>query len=151
MGRTQIHLMGKALGWQPARSDRRTYTGTILALSQSAESVQDLLHQYLAVAKDMNPRREVSIRAWLLRNELVMDFLKRVDRQRLEFAKALCRRITDDEQQAGFFGEVAHLCIIGAQQTTQPLGSAAFSALLLGLFELMRQLTEPSVCSERST
>lgn len=118
----------------------REYTGQILALARDGDSAEERLVRYLAVAATMNPQREVAIRAWALRDPLVAEYQQRVDSQRLEFARALCRLVATDHLDADFFGQMAHLCFIGTQQTTLPMNPSGFMTFFHNLFDAMRRL-----------
>lgn len=118
----------------------RAYTGSILALVQPGDTAETLLKRYLDVATSMHPQREVAIRAWAMREPLVAEYLQRVDAQRLAFATTLCGLDGGAPDDAAFWGRVAHLCFIGAQQTTARPDPEAFRAFFLKLFAMSQRL-----------
>lgn len=118
----------------------RTYTGSILTLIQPDDTAETLLMRYLDVAASMHPQREVAIRAWAMREPLVAEYLQRVDALRLAFATSLCSLDGGAPGDAAFWGRIAHLCFIGAQQTTARPDPEAFRAFFLKLFAMSQQL-----------
>ncbi|NMV40889.1 TetR/AcrR family transcriptional regulator [Ralstonia insidiosa] len=125
----------------------RTYTGSILSLIQPGDTAETLLMRYLDVAASMHPQREVAIRAWAMREPLVADTMQRVDALRLAFATSLCSLEGGAPDDAAFWGRIAHLCFIGAQQTTARPDPEAFRAFFLKLFAMSQRLAalaEPS-------
>lgn len=118
----------------------RTYTGNILSLIQPGDTAETLLMRYLDVAATMHPQREVAIRAWAMREPLVTETLQRVDALRQAFATSLCSLEGGAPGDAAFWGRIAHLCFIGAQQTTARPDPEAFRTFFLKLFSMSQRL-----------
>ncbi|WP_123728164.1 TetR/AcrR family transcriptional regulator [Pseudomonas protegens] len=114
------------------------YTGRMLAYAVEGRSAGETLKRYLNIASEKQPGREVSIRAWSRHDPLVAEFQQRVDATRLAFAVRTCRQLVHLPGEAEIIGQVAHLCLIGGQQTGLRRDAARFNSFLqraFGLFE----------------
>jgi AcrR family transcriptional regulator len=119
------------------------YTERMLAYAAQGRNAGETLKRYLNIAAEKQPGREVSIRAWSLHDPLVGEFQQRVDAIRLEFAIRTCRRLVHMPGAADVIGQVAHLCLIGGQQTGLRRDAARFNGLLHRAFSLFQGALPP--------
>nr|WKF59632.1 HTH-type transcriptional regulator BetI [Paraburkholderia busanensis] len=105
------------------------YTERMLAYAGQGSSLEDVLTRYLEVASAKQPSREVAIRAWADRDPLVAQYQRRVDSTRLDFAISACRARVDPSVDADLLGHLAHLCLIGGQQSGDRKRGGAFAHL----------------------
>lgn len=119
------------------------YTGRMLAYAVEGRSAGETLKRYLSIAAEKQSGREVSIRAWSLHDPLVAEFQQRVDARRLAFAIGTCRRLVHAPGEAEVIGQVAHLCLIGGQQTGLRRDAARFNSFLKRAFSLFEGALPP--------
>ncbi|KVC67780.1 TetR/AcrR family transcriptional regulator [Burkholderia stagnalis] len=106
------------------------YTARMLAHAAQGHSLEDVLARYLAIAAEKQPGREIAIRAWARRDPLAAEYQDRVDRTRLAFAIDTCRARLADPGHAELVGRVAHLCLIGGQQSGDRHQATSFSQFI---------------------
>nr|WP_238350225.1 TetR/AcrR family transcriptional regulator [Pseudomonas sp. SWRI154] len=119
------------------------YTERMLTYAGQGRSAAQTLQRYLRIAAEKQPGREVSIRAWSLRDPLVAEFQQRVDARRLAFAIQACRHIAPAPGQAELLGQMAHLCLIGGQESGMRRDAARFSGFLNRAFSLVEGVIAP--------
>ncbi|MBC3269031.1 TetR/AcrR family transcriptional regulator [Pseudomonas sp. SWRI81] len=112
------------------------YTQRMLTYAAHGRSAGETLKRYLSIAAEKQPGREISIRAWSLHDPLVSEFQQRVDARRLDFAIQTCRRFVHLPGEAELVGQMAHLCLIGGQQTGLRRDAARFNGFLSRAFSL---------------
>ncbi|WP_124603565.1 hypothetical protein [Burkholderia sp. Bp8963] len=110
-----------------------------------------VLHQPgIEIAAEKQPEREVAIRAWARRDPLVAEFQRRVDDTRLSFAMSVCRARIDDPATAALVGRLAHLCLIGGQQSGDRHQPAGFAHLVRDALMLLHAGAADSTSVRRS-
>lgn len=114
------------------------YTAQMLAYAAQGRSASETLMRYLSIAAEKQPSREVAIRAWALIDPLVAEFQRRVDATRLDFAVRTCSRWVRTPGHAEIVGQVAHLCLIGGQQTGLRRDAGHFNGLMQHAFTLLK-------------
>lgn len=114
------------------------YTDRMLAYAAQGVSLEEVLSRYLAIAAEKRPSREIAIRAWADRDPLVAQYQRRVDSTRLAFAISSCRSRVDASVDAELLGRLAHLCLIGGQQSGDRHRAGAFAHLAEGALALLR-------------
>ncbi|MCI0994783.1 TetR/AcrR family transcriptional regulator [Pseudomonas corrugata] len=119
------------------------YTERMLAYAAQGRSAGETLKRYLSIAAEKQPGREVSIRAWSLRDPLVGEFQQRVDTRRLDFAIRTCRRLVHRPGEAEVMGQMAHLCLIGGQQAGLRRDAARFNGFMHRAFSLLEGALAP--------
>lgn len=82
------------------------------------------------------PDLEIAFRAWALQDEEVREVQARMDRQRNDHIRALCRQLLADDAQALTMSRLAQALMIGGPQFQPPLSLAARRALLDELLRL---------------
>lgn len=103
------------------------YADRMLAHAAAGRSLEDVLERYLAIAAEKQPGRETAIRAWARHDPLVAVYQRRVDQTRLTFAITTCRARAGGLVDAELVGRLAHLCLIGGQESGDRLQPAAFA------------------------
>jgi len=115
------------------------YTGRMLAYAGEGRGAGDTLKRYLSIAAEKQPGREISIRAWSLHDPLVEEFQQRVDTTRLDFAIRTCRRLVFMPGEAEVIGHMAHLCLIGGQQSGLRRDAARFNSFVHRAFSFFER------------
>ncbi|MBN3785936.1 TetR/AcrR family transcriptional regulator [Burkholderia sp. Ac-20353] len=113
------------------------YTARMLAYAAQGAGLEDVLARYMTIAAEKRPEREVAIRAWARRDPLVAEFQRRVDDTRLSFAMSVCRARINDPVKAALVGRLAHLCLIGGQQSGDRHQPAGFAHLVRDALTLL--------------
>ena len=75
------------------------------------------------------PRLEVAIRAWALRDPMVMEFQRRVDEERLSYLEELFRQAAGDPRQACDMALIRYAFSVGAQQLQPELEPEHYARL----------------------
>jgi len=114
------------------------YAGRMLAHADAGGSLEDVLQRYLAIAAEKRPQRETAIRAWSRIDPLVAGYQQRVDQTRLSFAISACRARTDGSVDAELVGRMAHLCLIGGQESGERNIPAIFGQRVQQALALLR-------------
>lgn len=116
------------------------YTARMLAYAADGRNAGDTLTRYLHIASEKQPAREVAIRAWSLHDALVAQFQQRVDATRLAFAIETSRRWVGMPVDAEIVGQVAHLCLIGGQQTGLRRDAERFGGFMQRAFTAVERI-----------
>jgi AcrR family transcriptional regulator len=120
------------------------YTDRMLEYAAEGSSLEDVLTRYLAIAEEKRPGREIAIRAWARRDPLVAEYQSRVDNTRLSFAISVCRSRSEASVDADLIGRLAHLCLIGGQQSGERHRTAAFAHLAHEALKLLQHASFPN-------
>lgn len=115
------------------------YAHRMLAHAADGRSLEEVLERYLAIAAEKRPGRESAIRAWARHDALVAQYQQRVDQTRLTFAITACRSRTDASVDAELVGRLAHLCLIGGQESGDRMQPAAFARRIQDALTLLRK------------
>jgi AcrR family transcriptional regulator len=115
------------------------YTDAVLAHAAQGRSTPERLERYLAAAAQLQPGREVAIRAWAGRDIAVRAVLARVDAKRYRFAQESVRQLHPAGAGAAIdrLARMACLAFIGFQQTG-PHQPGHFAQLMEDLLALAR-------------
>lgn len=105
----------------------RDYTERMLAYAADGRSLEEVLTRYFTVAAEKRPAREIAIRAWARLDPLVAEYQDRVDSTRLSFAIEVCRSHAHTSVDAELIGRMAHLCLIGGQESGDRQHAAVFA------------------------
>lgn len=103
------------------------YAHRMLAHAADGRSLEEVLERYLAIAAEKQPGRESAIRAWARHDPLAAAYQRRVDQTRLTFAITTCRARAGALVDADLVGRLAHLCLIGGQESGERIAPAAFA------------------------
>lgn len=79
---------------------------------------------------------EIGLRAWARADNGVRAALERIDRQRIEYVRGLCRELTGDDGRALLMARMAYAILAGAPQIIPPLGPAETRRLFDELLRL---------------
>lgn len=109
----------------------------MLAHAAAGRSLEEVLERYLAIAAEKQPGRETAIRAWARHDPLVAEYQQRVDQTRLTFAINACRTRSDASVDADLVGRLAHLCLIGGQESGDRIEPSAFARRVQGALTLL--------------
>ncbi len=113
------------------------YADRMLAHAAAGRSLEEVLERYLAIAAEKQPGRETAIRAWARHDPLVAEYQQRVDQTRLTFAINACRTRSDASVDADLVGRLAHLCLIGGQESGDRIEPSAFARRVQGALTLL--------------
>ncbi|SIO72404.1 transcriptional regulator, TetR family [Burkholderia sp. GAS332] len=120
------------------------YTDRMLAYAAQGCSLEDVLARYFVISAEKRPGREIAIRAWARRDPLVAEYQNRVDSTRLSFAISVCRSRIEASVDADLIGRLAHVCLIGGQQSGDRNQIAVFAHLVREALTLLRNTSSPN-------
>lgn len=116
------------------------YTTAMLNYAAQGKTAIEILERYIEIATTKQPTREVAIRAWALHDPLVAAFQQRVDQTRLAFATQTAKTLGVANQYADTIGKIAHLCLIGGQQSGMRHNPVQFNALVNNGLQLLQKI-----------
>ncbi|MCP3942970.1 MAG: TetR/AcrR family transcriptional regulator [Desulfobacteraceae bacterium] len=91
----------------------------------------------------MDPKTEVAIRAWALRDPLARKFQERIDTRRVDFLKNMFSLMTQNKGQVELFSMIRYCFYIGSHQIIPAMDEKIYKqhlAALMEMFELYRKL-----------
>lgn len=80
--------------------------------------------------KAMDPKIEVAIRAWALRDHLAREFQERIDRHRVQFLEEMFSLITQSNDQAALFAMIRYCFYIGSHQIIPAMDDTLYKTRL---------------------
>ncbi|MCP4722683.1 MAG: TetR/AcrR family transcriptional regulator [Desulfobacteraceae bacterium] len=89
--------------------------------------------------KAMDPKTEVAIRAWALRDPLARKFQERIDSQRMDFLRNMFSLMTDDKDKAELFSLIRYCFYIGSHQIIPAMDEKIYGQNLAALMEMFEQ------------
>lgn len=122
------------------------YTTAVLAQARAAGDPQAQLQCYVGMAARLQPGREVAIRAWAGRDAQVGEVLRRVEVQRLGFARELAAALLgggSNGAEVEAFARMAYLGFIGLQQAALQGEPPDLSQFFADLLHLGRRAAPP--------
>ncbi|MGO3741725.1 TetR/AcrR family transcriptional regulator [Kerstersia sp.] len=108
----------------------------MLAYAAQGRHAVEVLQRYLSIAGEQSPGREQAIRAWALQDPLAAEFQQRVDAARLAFAVQVSKPLSRVPGVAETLGRLAHLCLIGGQQSGMRRNAEQFNGWVTGALQL---------------
>ena len=93
--------------------------------------------------KSMDPKTEVAIRAWALRDELAREFQERIDTRRVDFLKSLFSLMTADKDKVELFSLIRYCFYIGSHQIIPAMDEKSYKQHLTALMEMFKHTIHP--------
>ncbi len=121
----------------------RTLTLELIAASRAGLDVAERERLLTRMAAELfEPALETAIRAWALRDPLVMEFQQRVDEERIAYLEELFRLRAGDGALARDLALIRYAFSVGAQQLRPGLDPTEYSRLFARLQERLVALAE---------
>lgn len=97
------------------------YTNNVVSLSYQAQSLEELLQDFLAALASTDPGPEIAIRAWAMRDAQVRAYVERVDAQRVAVAQGWFSQVIPAPQQAQFMAKLFNTLLVGCYSVSPPI------------------------------
>lgn len=108
------------------------------------EKTPETINQTLVTLseKSMDPKTEVAIRAWALRDPLAREFQERIDTRRVDFLRSLFSLMTADKDQVELFSLIRYCFYIGSHQIIPAMDEKSYTQHLTALMEMFKHTIE---------
>ncbi|MCP4895353.1 MAG: TetR/AcrR family transcriptional regulator [bacterium] len=127
----------------------KTLTGELIEATRDTEDFDERNKRLSKLGvKHFEPKLEVSVRAWALREPMARTFQDRVDRQRLDYLQELFRLITDREDLAKDLALIRYSFFVGAQQISPSLTRKQYARLLQVLQSQLLPLAQQDISED---
>lgn len=93
--------------------------------------------------KSMDPKAEVAIRAWALRDPLAQQFQERIDTRRVDFLRSLFSLMTPDKDKVELFSMIRYCFYIGSHQIIPAMDENSYKQHLTALMEMFKNMIPP--------
>lgn len=93
--------------------------------------------------KSMDPKAEVAIRAWALRDPLAQQFQERIDTRRVDFLRSLFSLMTPDKDKVELFSMIRYCFYIGSHQIIPAMDENSYKQHLTALMEMFKNMINP--------
>ncbi len=93
--------------------------------------------------KSMDPKAEVAIRAWALRDPLARQFQERIDTRRVDFLRSLFSLMTPDKDKVELFSMIRYCFYIGSHQIIPAMDENSYKQHLTALMEMFKNMINP--------
>jgi AcrR family transcriptional regulator len=93
--------------------------------------------------KSMDPKAEVAIRAWALRDPLARQFQERIDTRRVDFLRSLFSLMTADKDKVELFSMIRYCFYIGSHQIIPAMDENSYKQHLTTLMEMFKNMINP--------
>lgn len=118
-------------------------TFNIIETSRQEKTFKGINETLLRLSKEnLDPKIEVAIRAWALRDPMVREFQERIDLQRVDFLRAMFSLMTDDPAQVEMISFIRYCFYIGSHQIIPAIDETAYKKKLDTLMEMFETYVE---------
>lgn len=109
------------------------------------EKTAEAINQTLVTLseKSMDPKTEVAIRAWALRDPLAREFQERIDTRRVDFLRSLFSLMTEDKDKVELFSLIRYCFYIGSHQIIPAMDEKSYKQHLTALMEMFKHTIHP--------
>lgn len=113
-------------------------TSYVIEQAETTESAYSKMEVVLEATLTEPREVEVALRAWALRDSLVMEYQQRIDARRLDYIRQLYRQLVADEAKANRLAQLIYIAYVGSQHIRPPMSPEQLRQIYLEILQLYR-------------
>jgi AcrR family transcriptional regulator len=122
----------------------------IIQNSQQKKTLKTINQTLVTLSeKAMDPKTEVAIRAWALRDPLAREFQERIDTRRVDFLRNMFSLMTCDKNKVELFSLIRYCFYIGSHQIIPAMDEGTYRQNLTALMEMFEHYITPDNTPQR--